>query len=61
MFEFGSDKSVKMKVLEEAINKLPIDEQEHYWQIMDNEELEIGDKINLINDLLKRYNGDVKD
>lgn len=61
VFEFGADDDTKMQILEDTINQLPIDEQEAYWQIMDNEDLELGNKIVLINDLLKRHNGDIQE
>ena len=32
-----------------------------YWQIMDNDGLELGEKVVLINDLLKRHNGDIQE
>lgn len=60
-FEFGADEESKMETLAAAIEQLPLDEQEPYWQIMDNDELEFGEKVSLINDLLKRYNGDIED
>lgn len=61
VFEFGADDDVKMQILEDTINQLPIEEQETYWQIMDNDSLELGDKVVLINDLLKRHNGDIQE
>ena len=61
VFEFGTDDDTKMRILEDTINQLPIDEQETYWQIMDNEGLELGEKVVLINDLLKRHNGDIQE
>lgn len=60
-FEFGADEESKMETLAAAIEQLPLDEQEQYWQIMDNNELELSEKTALINDLLKRYNGDIED
>jgi len=60
-FEFGADEESKMESLASAIEQLPLEEQEPYWQIMDNDELEFGEKVSLINDLLKRYNGDIED
>ena len=61
IFEFGTDDDTKMQILEDTINQLPIDEQEAYWQIMDNQGLELGEKVVLINDLLKRHNGDIQE
>lgn len=61
VFEFGTDDDTKMRILEDTINQLPIDEQEAYWQIMDNEGLQLGEKVVLINDLLKRHNGDIQE
>ncbi len=57
-FEYDLDEESKMRAFAETIEKLPLDEQEEYWQIMDNENLEFNEKAALINDLLERFNGD---
>lgn len=56
--EFGADEASIEQSIVEAIEQLPLDEQEQYWQLMDNDVLEIGVKLNLVNDMLRRYNGD---
>ena len=61
IFEFGANEQSKTETLTATIEQLPLDEQEQYWQVMDNNNLGFGEKVTLINDMLKRYNGDIQD
>ena len=61
IFEFGANEQSKTETLTATIEQLPLDEQEQYWQVMDNNNLGFGEKVALINDMLKRYNGDIQD
>ena len=59
--EFGADESEIIKTLAATIEQVPLDEQESYWQIMDDSEMSAGEKVNLINDLIRKYNGDIQE
>lgn len=58
---FGASEMETIQVLVDKIEEIPLDEQEPYWQIMDNKDLELQEKVSLINDLLRQYNGDVQE
>lgn len=60
-FNLFSSEEEKTKVLVEKIETLPLDEQEQYWQIMDDESLSFNEKVILINELIGNFNSDNKE
>ena len=58
---FGASEMETIQTLVDKIEEIPLDEQEPYWQIMDNKDFELQEKVSLINDLLRQYNGDVQE
>jgi len=56
--EFGADEESIEHSIAEAVEQVPLDDQEPYWRIMDNKNIDIQEKLTLINDLLKQRNGD---